>query len=36
MNEAERDKLQATEKLRRDMLKQINLNKASLLSLNDD
>jgi hypothetical protein len=28
--------LQATEKLRREMLKQIKMTKASLLSLNDD
>ena len=36
VTQAERDKLQATEKLRREMLKQIKLTKASLLSLNDD
>ena len=36
VTQAERDKLQATEKLRREMLKQIKMTKASLLSLNDD
>ena len=35
MNEKDREKLQATEKLRREMLKQIKQTKASLLSLND-
>jgi len=34
--EKDRDKLQATEKLRREMLKQIKNTKASLLALNDD
>jgi len=34
--EKDRDKLQATEKLRREMLKQIKMTKASLLALNDD
>lgn len=32
----DREKLQATEKLRREMLKQIKLTKASLLTLNDE
>jgi len=34
--EKDRDKLHATEKLRREMLKQIKQTKASILSLNDD
>jgi hypothetical protein len=34
--EKDREKLQATEKLRREMLKQIKMTKASLLALNDD
>jgi len=34
--EKDRDKLQATEKLRREMLKHIKNTKASLLALNDD
>lgn len=34
--EKDRDKLQATEKLRREMLKQIKMTKASLLALSDD
>jgi len=36
VTEKEREKLQATEKLRREMLKQIKMTKASLLALNDD
>ena len=34
--EKDREKLQATEKPRREMLKQIKMTKASLLALNDD
>lgn len=34
--EKDRDKLQATEKLNREMLRQIKMTKASLLALNDD
>lgn len=34
--EKDREKHQATEKLRREMLKQIKMTKASLLALNDD
>jgi hypothetical protein len=36
VTEKEREKLQATEKLRREMLTQIKKTKASLLALNDD
>jgi hypothetical protein len=35
-SEKDREKLHATEKLRREMLKQIKQTKASLLALNDD
>lgn len=36
VTEVQREKLQATEKLRREMLKQIKMTKASLLALSDD
>lgn len=36
VSEKEREKLLETEKLRREMLKQIKMTKASLLSMNDE
>jgi len=36
VNERERDKIQATEKLRKEMLYQIKKTKANLLALNDE
>jgi hypothetical protein len=35
-NDAAREKIEATERLRKDMLKQIKLTKASLLAINEE